>query len=301
MRLATIRTPAGERLHVRGLSGYVDLAAATGDEQLVSLEGLLAGGTSALGAAEAAMSQGGREVALADFAAAVPNAGRVLCLGLNYGDHARETGWQAADWPESFVRGKRSIIGPYDALIKPALSSEFDFEGELGVVIGRGGRYIPGEKAFEAVLGFTVLNEASARDWQRAGKQWTPGKNFDFTMPLGPDIVTPDEVDVADLGLTTTLNGTVMQTGRTSEMLVSAAQSIEFFSSFTTLQPGDVIATGTPAGVGFTRKPPVYLEPGDIVEVTIEAIGTIRNLVIAEPNAPEDWPWVPRRATSGVL
>lgn len=301
MRLATIRTPRGERLHVRGGSGFVDLGVASGDEQLASLEGLLARGPSALEAAESACSQDGREVADADFAAAVPRAGRVLCLGLNYGDHAKEAGWKPPSWPESFVRGRQSIIGPYDDLIKPALSSQFDFEGELAVVIGKGGRYIPAEKALDAVLGFTILNEASARDWQRAAKQWTPGKNFDSTMPLGPEIVTPEDVDIADLELITTLNGVVMQSGRTSQMLISAAQSIEFFSSFTTLAPGDVIATGTPAGVGFTRTPPIYLLPGDIVEVAIEGIGKIRNRVVAETNAPESWSWSAPDSADGVL
>jgi acylpyruvate hydrolase len=301
MRLATIRTPQGERLHVRGGSGFVDLGVASRDEQLASLGGLLSRGPSAFEAAESASTQDGREVADADFAAAVPSAGRVLCLGLNYGDHAKETGWTPPSWPESFVRGRQSIIGPYDDLIKPALSSQFDFEGELAVVIGKGGRYIPAEKAFDAVLGFTILNEASARDWQRAAKQWTPGKNFDSTMPLGPEIVTPEDIDISDLELITTLNGVVMQSGRTSQMLISVAQSIEFFSSFTTLAPGDVIATGTPAGVGFTRTPPVYLLPGDIIEVAIAGIGKIRNRVVAETNAPESWAWSAPDSVDGVL
>jgi acylpyruvate hydrolase len=301
MRLATVRTMRADRLHVRGRSGYVDLGNATRNEEFSSLESFLGLGAAALEAAEAAASQDGRHVAEAEFAAAVPCIGRVLCLGLNYGEHARETGWMPTAWPESFIRGRQSVIGPYDDIAKPALSGQFDFEGELAVVIGQGGRYIPAEKALDAVLGYCIVNEASARDWQRASKQWTPGKNFDFTMPIGPEIVTPDELDVADLALTTQLNGIVMQAGNTSQMLTSVARSIEFFSSFTRLSPGDVIATGTPAGVGFTRTPPIYLEPGDVVEVTIEHLGTIRNRVVAEDDAPDDWPWIPPQSLDGVL
>ena len=291
MRLATVRTPTGTRLHVRGKSGYVDLASASGNSALASLDGLLAAGGAGLTAAAIAATDEGVEFSPTDFGAAVPNTGRILCLGLNYGDHARETGWLPPTWPESFIRSRQSLVGPFDPITAPTLSSQLDYEAELAIVIGTGGRYIPARKALAAVLGFTVLNEVTARDWQRASKQWTPGKNFDGTMPIGPEIVTVDEVDVSDLGVTTLLNGTLMQSGRTSHMLTSVSRAIEFFSSFTTLAPGDVIATGTPAGVGFTRTPPIYLQPGDVIEITIENIGTIRNEVVAESGMPSDWPW----------
>jgi len=182
-------------------------------------------------------------------------------------------------------------------LVKPALTSSFDFEGELGVVIGEGGRYIPAEKASAAIAGYVVLNDVSARDWQRAGTQWTAGKNFDGSMPIGPEVVTADEIDVSDVLLTTVLNGKLMQSARTSQMITSVASAVEFFSSFTTLRPGDVIATGTPAGVGFARNPPVWLQPGDVVEVTIEGIGTIRNRVVDEEAAIAGWRWSPNRAS----
>jgi acylpyruvate hydrolase len=176
----------------------------------------------------------------------------------------------------------------------------FDYEGELGVVIGAGGRYIPASKAIDAIAGFTVLNDASVRDWQRAGTQWTPGKNFDGTMPIGPEVVTPDEVDVSDLALTTELNGLTMPSARTSQMLVDVASTVEFFSSFTTLRPGEVIATGTPGGVGFARHPPVWLQPDDIVEITIEGIGTIRNRVVAEDGDRSGWRWRPTVSPGGL-
>jgi 2-keto-4-pentenoate hydratase/2-oxohepta-3-ene-1,7-dioic acid hydratase in catechol pathway len=220
---------------------------------------------------------------------------------VNYSEHALETGREVPAWPESFMRTSASVLAPYADLVRPAFTTGFDYEGELGIVIGQGGRYIPAEKALAAVAGFTVLNDATARDWQRAGSQWLPGKNFDGTMPLGPEIVTPDELDVTDIELTTTLNGIVMQSARTSQMLVSAMESVEFFSSFTTLRAGDVIATGTPGGVGFARTPPVWLEPGDTIEVTIQGLGTIRNRVITEEDAPVGWRWLPSSTATGAL
>jgi 2-keto-4-pentenoate hydratase/2-oxohepta-3-ene-1,7-dioic acid hydratase in catechol pathway len=175
------------------------------------------------------------------------------------------------------------------------MTERFDYEGELGLVIGAGGRYIPASKALDALAGFVVLNDASARDWQRAGTQWTPGKNFDASMPIGPEVVTTDEVDVSDVALTTRLNGEVMQSARTSQLIVDVPSAVEYFSSFTTLVTGDVIATGTPGGVGFARTPPVWLTPGDVIEVTVEGVGHIRNRVVAEEGAPRDWRWQPDR------
>ena len=301
MRLATVRTEGGSRLHVRGRSGWVDVATESADPRLTDLNGLLAGGAEAMETARALESRDGREVGEADFDAAAPSPPRIFCLGVNYSEHALETGRQVTAWPESFMRTSASVLPPYADLVRPAFTKGFDYAGELGVVIGQGGRYIPADKALAAVAGFTVINDATARDWQRAGSQWLPGKNFDGSMPLGPEIVTPDELDVTDLELTTTLNGTVMQSARTSQMLVSAMESVEFFSSFTTLGPGDVIATGTPGGVGFARTPPVWLEPGDTIEVTIQGLGTIRNRVIAEEDAPAGWRWLPSSTATGAL
>ena len=204
-------------------------------------------------------------------------------------------------WPETFVRGTDSVTAPYGDLVKPELSSRFDYEGELGVVIGRGGRYIAADDALDAVAGFVVLNDATAREWQRASSQWTPGKNFDGTMPIGPELVTTDEIDASDVELTTRLNGEVMQSARTSQMIFDIPRTIEYLSSFTTLRPGDVIATGTPGGVGFARQPPVWLVPGDMIEVTIEGVGRIANRVVAETVDFADWPWNPPTAEKATL
>jgi acylpyruvate hydrolase len=293
VRLATIATPAGPRLHVRARSGYVDVAEATGDARLSSLQYVLETGLAATDAIRPLADADGRQIAEQDFAPAVPSPRRILCLGLNYSEHALEGGRAVPSWPDAFVRGADSVLGPYADLVRPALSERFDYEAELGIVIGSGGRYITADKALDAIAGFLVLNDASAREWQRAGTQWTAGKNFEGSMPLGPEVVTTDEVDVSDLAISSVLNGTVMQSARTSQMIVSVPDAIEFFSSFTRLMPGDVIATGTPGGVGFARTPPVWLTPGDVIEVTVESIGTIRNRVVAEQGAPSDWRWHP--------
>ena len=173
---------------------------------------------------------------------------------------------------------------------------------ELGVVIGRGGRYIPAEEAFAAVAGFVVCMDGTAREWQRAATQWTAGKNFDGTMPIGPELVTPDEVDVSDAQLTTMLNGEVMQSARTSQMIFDVPRTIEFLSSFTTLRPGDVIATGTPGGVGFARQPPIWLKAGDTLEIAVEGIGRIATRVVAEQrDGREEWPWHPPVKTGATF
>ena len=293
MRLATIVTPRGLRLHVAGASGYVDVADATGNPQFAELWQVLAAGTAAMEAVRGIADSPGREVAPEEFGPAVPEPPRILCLGVNYSEHAIEGGRAVPTWPEAFVRGAGSAIGPYDDLVKPALSSKFDYEGELGVVIGTGGRYIKASDAMSAIAGYVVLNDASAREWQRAATQWTAGKNFEGSMPIGPELVTTDEVDISDVALTTTLNGQVMQSARTSQMIVDVPIAIEFLSSFTRLRPGDVIATGTPGGVGFARKPPVWLQPGDVIEVSVEGVGTIRNRVVDEEVDLSGWRWRP--------
>jgi acylpyruvate hydrolase len=293
VRLATIATPAGPRLHVRARSGYVDVAEATGDPRLSSLQYVLEAGLAAMDAIRPLQDRDGREVGEADFAPAVPAPPRILCLGLNYSEHALEGGREVPTWPDAFVRGADSVLAPYGDLVVPALTERFDYEAELGIVIGAGGRYITADKALDAIAGFVVVNDASARDWQRAATQWTAGKNFEASMPIGPEVVTTDEVDVSDLAISSTLNGKVMQSARTSQMLVDVPSAVEFFSSFTRLAPGDVIATGTPGGVGFARNPPVWMHPGDVIEVTVEDVGTIRNRLVAEQAAPSDWRWQP--------
>jgi acylpyruvate hydrolase len=295
LRLATVITDSGLRLHVRGRSGYVDVATASGDERLADISSVLGAGEDVLDKVRAAAQLDGRDLTPAEFAATVPNPPRILCLGLNYADHAAEGGRPMPTWPEVFVRGAASVVAPFGEVTIPALSTRFDYEGELGIVIGRGGRYIAAKDALSAIAGFLVVMDGSARDWQGAATQFTAGKNFDGTMPIGPELVSPDEVDVSDLQLTTTLNGEVMQSASTATMIFDVPRAIEHLSSFTTLAPGDVIATGTPSGVGFARKPPVFLKPGDLLEVEIEGIGRIANRMVAEDRDMSAWAWHPPR------
>lgn len=294
-------TDEGPRLHVRGASGFVDVAQATGDSRLSDLNGVLAGGREAMDRARGVTDQPGRELSEAEYGPAVPSPRRILCLGVNYLEHALEGGRPPTKWPETFVRGTDSVAAPYGDLVKPALSERFDYEGELGLVVGAGGRYIAAADALSAITGYVILNDGSAREWQRAASQWTPGKNFDGTMPIGPEVVTTDELDASNIQLTTTLNGEVMQSASTAQMIFDIPRTIEYLSSFTTLRPGDVIATGTPGGVGFARTPPVWLQPGDLIEVTIEGLGRIANRVVAEERDRNGWPWVPPTHDKAVL
>lgn len=301
MRLATVITEDGLRLHVRGRSGYVDVARATGDERLSQLSAVLSGGPEVLELVQRASAQDGRELSDAEFGPAVPSPRRILCFGVNYVEHALEGGRPPTKWPETFVRGADSVAAPYGELVKPELSSRFDYEGELGLVVGSGGRYIRAEDALSAIAGYVIVMDGTAREWQRASTQWTPGKNFDGTMPIGPEVVTTDELDASDLQLTTTLNGEVMQSASTAQMIFDIPRTIEYLSSFTTLRPGDVIATGTPGGVGFARTPPVWLQPGDTIEVAIEGLGRIANRVVAEAGGAGEWPWTPPTSDKATL
>ena len=205
-------------------------------------------------------------------------------------------------WPEAFVRGRDSVLGPYADLVKPALTERFDYEGELGIVIGAGGRYIPADKALDAIAGFVVLNDASARDWQRAAHAVDRGQELrgqHADRPRGGHHRRGRRDRRRRSPPCSTAQ--VMQSARTSQMIVDIPSAIEFFSSFTRLAPGDVIATGTPGGVGFARQPPVWLHPGDVIEVTIEGVGTIRNRVVAEPGDRAGWRWRPAVTASPAL
>jgi 2-keto-4-pentenoate hydratase/2-oxohepta-3-ene-1,7-dioic acid hydratase in catechol pathway len=289
VRLGTLRTASGLRLHVRTDDGYVDIGKETGDEALSSLRGFLAAGPAGLAAA--AKIPAGRPVASTiDLASAVPAAERIFCLGRNYLEHAEEMNKTTSAWPEVFVRFPSCVAGPFDDIVLPSFSARADYEGELGVVIGAGGRHIPAESALDAVAGYVVLNDVSMRDWQHRGQQWTPGKNFEGTLPVGPDLVTADEVEPSDLLIETRVNGELVQEGRTADMITGVPEQIEFLSSFVTLRPGDLIATGTPSGVGVARG--VFLEDGDVVEVSVEAVGTIRNRMRRDDAAPVTDRWV---------
>ena len=208
---------------------------------------------------------------------------KIVCVGLNYRDHAAETGFEPPTFPTLFARYNSTLIGHRANIIKPALSDQLDFEGELVAIIGTGGKDIAEANALQHVAGYSIFNDASIRDYQFKSPQWTAGKNFDATGAFGPYFVTADALPpgCADINLTTHLNGQVVQSGNTRDLIFPIAQIIAICSSFMTLKAGDVIVTGTPAGVGIGRKPPLFMKDGDVCTVTVEGIGTLSNNVVA--------------------
>ncbi|WP_261391484.1 fumarylacetoacetate hydrolase family protein [Roseovarius atlanticus] len=214
----------------------------------------------------------------------LPDPGKIVCLGLNYADHAKEGGHAVPEYPALFLRATSSMIGPEDPMILPECSEQLDYEAELTIVIGRRCRHVAAADAASVIFGYTAFNDGSVRHYQRLTAQWTAGKNFDGTGALGPCIVTADDLpdEASGLKIQTRLNGNVMQDSNTDQMIFGAFRTVEILSEIMTLEPGDLIAMGTPAGVGHARRPQVWMRDGDTVEVEIEGIGTIRNPVVAE-------------------
>lgn len=211
----------------------------------------------------------------------IPDAGRIICVGKNYRDHAKEMGGEAPANPNLFMRTAQSLVGHQQSVVKPFVSEQYDFEGELAVIIGRGGRHITENSALEHVAGYSCFLDGTLRDYQK--HSFTAGKNFDSSGACGPWLVPAREIpDPQALTLSTRVNGEVMQDGKTADMIFSVAETISYISAFTHLEPGDVLATGTPAGVGAGRTPPLWLKPGDQIEVEIEGVGILTNTVKAE-------------------
>lgn len=210
----------------------------------------------------------------------IPNPGKIFCVGLNYKTHVAEMKRADSEHPAIFTRFADSLSAHGAPLPRPSQTQRFDFEGELAVIIGKGGRCIAQAQAFDHIAGYACFNDGTARDWQRHTHQWTPGKNFPLTGPLGPYMATRQEIpDVNLLTLESRLNGVVMQHAPLADLIFTLPVIIEYLSSFTPLSPGDVIATGTPGGVGDRREPPVYMKAGDVIEVEITGLGTLRNIV----------------------
>jgi len=209
--------------------------------------------------------------------------GKLICVGLNYRDHAEESKMEIPTTPTIFSKFSSSITGPGAPIILPRNSQKPDYEAEFAVVIGQGGRHIPSEYWKRHVYGYMCLNDVSARDFQMATSQWLMGKTFDTFAPTGPWLTTADEIeDPHNLEIQLTINGEVLQHSNTRHLIFGIPQLIEYLSSVFTLEPGDIISTGTPAGVGFARKPPRWLQPGDEVEVTVAGLGSLKNPVVAE-------------------
>jgi 2-keto-4-pentenoate hydratase/2-oxohepta-3-ene-1,7-dioic acid hydratase in catechol pathway len=214
----------------------------------------------------------------------IPNPGKIFCIGVNYADHQKEMGRGKTEFPTIFLRFPDTLVAHGQAAWIPRVSTMVDFECELAVIIGEGGRYIEAAQAIEHVAGYTCFNDISIRDWQRHTTQFIPGKNFPRTGALGPWMVTRDEIpDPHHLSIQSRLNGEVMQSANTDQLIFRVPELIAYISSFTTLSQGDIIATGTPSGVGFARVPPVFMKAGDVIEVEIQGIGVLKNRLEPEP------------------
>jgi 2-keto-4-pentenoate hydratase/2-oxohepta-3-ene-1,7-dioic acid hydratase in catechol pathway len=265
--------------------------AAEVDGALHSLQGLvdgdgfaaIAGALSKLDAAGIA-KQPKLDAGKAKWLQPVPTPGKIVCLGLNYAAHAAEGGHKTPEYPAFFMRATTSMLAHNEPMVRPTVSDKFDYEAELAVVIGKRARHLTDANALDCVLGYSCFNDGSLRDYQRKASQWTIGKNFDATGPIGPWLVPASELPPGCTGLKieSRLNGQVMQSDNTSNMIVSVQHALVLLSEAMTLEPGDVIAMGTPSGVGYARNPPVFMKPGDTIEIEIEKVGLLSNKIVGE-------------------
>ncbi|MDY0885459.1 fumarylacetoacetate hydrolase family protein [Dongia soli] len=250
-----------------------------------TLEQLINGGMAALKTAAERLSRGAvvepdRVMVLPPL----PMPGKIVCVGLNYVDHSIESGFAVPSYPTIFARFASTLVGHGSAILRPLASDQLDYEGEMVAVIGKGGRHIAKEDALDHVIGYSIFNEASVRDFQTKSPQWTVGKNFDNTGAFGPVFVTADELPAGGKGLRiqTRLNGQIVQNATTDDMIFDVASLISILSEAITLSPGDIIVTGTPSGVGMARNPKLFMKPGDVCEVELEKVGVLRNRIEAE-------------------
>lgn len=282
MRLVTFEQSGAARLGVCIGDSVVDLSLAAPDQPR-DLVGLIHAGQHAFAAVERAAGDapGTARTPLAQvkFLPPVPHPGKIICLGLNYVDHAAEGGHAKPTYPSFFMRVATSLTGHREPIVRPPCSIQLDYEAELAVVVGRTARHVSQADALDIVAGYSCFNDGSIRDYQRKTGQWTIGKNFDRTGGFGPWMVTPDEVPAGAAGLSiqSRLNGQVMQNANTRDMLFPVAETIALLTECLTLEAGDVIVMGTPAGVGHARKPPVWMKQGDTIEIDIEGIGVLAN------------------------
>ena len=286
MKLTTYRQDGQARLGVVDGDGVVPLSSSSRDVP-DDLRAALASGVDLAAAARTALGGSAPRVPMAGlrFAPLVREPGKIVCLGLNYFDHAKEGGREKPEYPWFFFRAATSLIGHREAGQVPRVSSRFDYEAELAVVIGRRvPRHTRRADALGYVFGYSCFNDMSVRDYQKRTPQWTIGKNFDATGGFGPILVTADELPpgATDLRIQARLNGQVMQDANTRDMIFDVPETIELLADVMTLEPGDVIVMGTPAGVGQARTPPVWMKAGDTIEIEIERIGTLVNPIVAE-------------------
>lgn len=248
------------------------------------LQSLIALGPDLIAVAESLRAAPAIDIEKVALQPPIPQPPKIICVGLNYVDHAAEGNFELPTYPAIFARFATSLIAHGDPIVRPRVSDQLDFEGEVALVIGMEGRNIAPEEALLHVAGYSIFNDASIRDFQFRSTQWTAGKNFDGTGAFGPYFVPASQLPAGAKGLRlqTRLNGTVVQDASTSDMIFDVATQISLLSEAFTLQPGDVIVTGTPAGVGFARNPPLWMKPGDVCEVELESVGILRNTIVQE-------------------
>ncbi|MDB5571004.1 MAG: fumarylacetoacetate hydrolase family protein [Hyphomicrobiales bacterium] len=249
------------------------------------LDALVAKGQGALRAAHEALLGGGPvDLSKISFRAPLARPGKIICVGLNYADHSAESGFKQPDYPTLFSRFASGFVAQGEPMVRPKVSDQFDYEGELVAVVGKGGRHIAKGSALDHIIGYSIFNDGSIRDYQFKSPQWTVGKNFDGTGAFGPVFVTADELPPGCLGLKleTRLNGVTVQSAKIDDMVFDIPSLVSTISEAMTLEAGDIIVTGTPSGVGMARKPPLYMKAGDVIEVEVEKIGVLRNPVIDE-------------------
>ncbi len=250
-----------------------------------SVLGILEAGPDALARASAAADSASEslDAATVKLAAPIPNPGKILCIGLNYADHAAESGQPLPDYPIVFSKYSNTVIGSGDAIILPKVTDQVDYEAELGFVIGRRGRHISEADALDYVAGYMPINDVSARDYQERVSQWTMGKSFDTFAPMGPALVTADEVgDPHNLAIRLWIGNEVLQDSNTSQLIFSVPKLVADISEVLTLEPGDIVSTGTPPGVGGARTPPRWLRAGETCHIEIEKLGVLSNPIVAE-------------------
>jgi acylpyruvate hydrolase len=287
MRLVTFEADGQQRLGVVQGDQVVDVAD-LGEGLPKDLMGVIHGGVAAQQAIAAALRTSApvarTPLAQHRLLPPIPRPGKIICLGLNYMDHAAEGGHSRPEYPSIFFRCSTSLLGHEDSILRPRCSSKLDFEAELVAVVGRTARHVAKEDAHSVIAGYACFNDASIRDYQHRTAQWTIGKNFDKTGAFGPVFVTANELPAGASGLKieSRLNGTVMQSANTRDMLFPVDETVALLTECLTLEPGDLLVMGTPGGVGHTRKPPVFMQNGDVIEIEIESIGLLRNRVADE-------------------
>jgi acylpyruvate hydrolase len=286
MRIVSFLQDQRSRLGVVSGETVIDLGAAAPmlPNELAALLNAAGGLQAAADAAKKAPASAHRPLEGLHFLPTVGAPGKIVCLGLNYIDHAAEGGHAKPEYPSLFLRCTTSLVGHKQPILRPVCSTALDYEAELVAVVGKRARHVKKADAYEYIAGYACFNDGSVRDYQRKTGQWTMGKNFDATGGFGPWFITADELPpgAAGLSIRSILNGKVMQDANTRDMLFPVAETVEILSEGMTLEPGDVLVMGTPAGVGYARKPPVWMKDGDTIEIDIEGVGVLSNPIVDE-------------------